>query len=125
MGFKALTVLSFLVIVGYHVSHAETFHGPCKNANIGQKFTKCEVQCNLDGSCTETVSSEVCCSRTNDFHNSFSRLAKGFKNGQRVSRKKRQVGDVCARLPTRCSDCNGGFGKRAQAQARESFNCSN
>ena len=83
----ALTVLSFLAIVGYYVSHAETFHGPCRNANIGEKFAKCEVQCNFDGSCTETVSSEVCCSRTNDFHNSFSRLVKGYKVSLRFRRQ--------------------------------------
>ena len=33
---------------------------PCKDAGRGQSHHICEVQCNFDGSCTETVSEEQC-----------------------------------------------------------------
>jgi len=125
MALICLIVVSLLAIIGDHGIQSSTSHGPCQNAQLGMQYAKCEVQCNPDGSCTETLSTEVCCSHSNTFHNSFSVLAKGYRNGVRVSRKKRQVSGVCENLAIRCSQCNGGFGRSAQAQGWESYNCNN
>ena len=71
--------MSLLAIIGDHGIQSATSHGPCQNAQLGMQYAKCEVQCNPDGSCTETLSTEVCCSHSNTFHNSFSVLVKGYR----------------------------------------------
>ena len=43
-----------------HSSQGQLSTGSCQNARNGFTFHKCEMECNFDGSCTETVSQESC-----------------------------------------------------------------
>ena len=53
---------SILLLIVCHVNmiQAARATGPCKDAGRGQSHHKCELQCNLDGSCRETVTEEQC-----------------------------------------------------------------
>ena len=42
------------------MSQAQVRTGECQDARRGQTHHKCELQCNFDGSCTESVSEEQC-----------------------------------------------------------------
>ena len=50
------------------MSQAQLWTGECKDARRGQTHHKCELECNFDGSCTESVSEEQCgCDGTASF----------------------------------------------------------
>ena len=53
---------SILLLIVFHVNVGQAARqtAPCKDAGRGQSHHKCELQCNFDGSCTETVSEEQC-----------------------------------------------------------------
>merc|ERR1712018_290407 len=112
MACLSLILLSLLVIIGDYGSQSETYHGLCENASVGQKYSKSEFECHADASCTETDSSEVCCSSTNKWHNSFSKLSRTYnKNGIRIARKKRS---------NKCSRCTEGSTSYAKSEGWES-----
>ena len=60
--FYAAGLSSIVLLVVFHVnvSQAAIYTGPCENASKGQTHNKCELECNSDGSCTESVSEETC-----------------------------------------------------------------
>ena len=60
--FYAAGLSSILLLIVYYVnvSQAAIYTGPCENASRGQTHHKCELECNSDGSCTESVSEETC-----------------------------------------------------------------
>merc|ERR1712150_19403 len=112
-----------LLLIVFHVneSQAAIVTGPCENASRGQTHHKCELECNSDGSCTESVSEETCGCDGNAF---FTSEYTTFMNGQAgisigKKRRKRQSDDVCSNMSYRCTRCRGGSSRWAEAQSTE------
>ena len=53
---------SILLLIVFHVNMGQAARqtAPCKDADRGQSHHKCELQCNIDGSCKEIVTEEEC-----------------------------------------------------------------
>ena len=58
--FAGLASILLLTVCHVNKSQAARATGPCKDARRGQTHHKCELQCNFDGSCRETVTEEQC-----------------------------------------------------------------
>jgi len=118
---KCLPVVLLLVIWTVNEIKGSVEFGSCENAGIGQTHHKCEMKCNFDGSCLESVSEESCgC----DGFARFTRVTKYFQDGQGTyavgkRRRKRQSSDVCNNMQARCRDCRGDISRSAYAEETE------
>ena len=56
----SLSVVLLLVVWTVNEIQGQAYTGPCENARRGQTYHKCEMKCNFDGSCVESISEESC-----------------------------------------------------------------
>merc|ERR1712212_17871 len=115
---KCLSVVLLLVVWTVNEIQGQAYTGPCENAGRGQTHHKCEMKCNFDGSCAETVSEESCGCDGNAY---FAIVANYFQDGKGTygvgkRRRKRQSSDVCNNMQARCRDCRGDTARTAYAE---------
>ena len=71
--FAGLASILLHIVCPVNMSQAARATGPCKDAGRGQSHHKCELQCNFDGSCRETVTEEQCgCDGMAEMYNKYS-----------------------------------------------------
>merc|ERR1711931_362153 len=79
--------------------------GPCKDAKPGQTKEKCSMECNKDGSCTETLKTEECeCNGKAVFETTVG----DYKDGKvKTGLAPTPENSVCDQMSARCSSCKG------------------
>ena len=78
--FAGLASILLLIVCHVNMSQAARATGPCKDAGRGQTHHKCELQCNFDGSCRETVTEEQCgCDGMAEMYSKYSNFKVNMK----------------------------------------------
>merc|ERR1711936_313216 len=111
LALKMLFIHLFLVIGAFvSISNAAESVGPCEQAGRGETIETCSMECNIDGSCTETAQTEYCsCDGQGQFTNGY----EDYQDGQAVQQTG-PLNSACDEMSELCSSCRGGTGFTAR-----------
>jgi len=109
---KCLSVVLVLVVWSVNEIQGSVARGPCRNAGRGQTHHRCEMNCNFDGSCTESVTQESCGCNGNAM---YLQGTMNFQDGRPKSAVGQSTDPVCNNMQARCRDCRRNTGRTAYA----------